>query len=64
MLLQFGKIALKDFYNFSSGLSLEGFAKSVGIADEVKLAYPYERYKNMEELHETTEFPAYAEFKN
>lgn len=65
MLLSFDKICFKDFMNFSGiKMSLENFAKSVGVSESAKLCYPYELYQSVEELENVRFFPSYEDFEN
>ena len=65
MLLSFSKISIKDFMNFSGfKMSLENFAKSVGVSNSSKLCYPYELYESVEQIKNTKFFPSYEDFQN
>ena len=65
MLLSFDKICFKDFMSFSGlKMSLENFAKSVGVSESAKLCYPYELYQSVEELENVRFFPSYEDFEN
>ncbi|CAG5111063.1 Oidioi.mRNA.OKI2018_I69.chr2.g5399.t1.cds [Oikopleura dioica] len=63
MLLRFGKIVFKDFFNFSSG-KLEEFAASVGVKDLSKMTYPYELFQSATEPELWTTFPDYTLFRS
>ena len=64
MQINYDNINLRDFLNYTAPMSLQKFASSCGITEISKSIFPYERYKNVQELRETRTFPAFSEFKS
>ena len=62
MEFSFGNLVFRDFLNFSCPIKLEAFAKSCGLAEKAKTAFPYELYKDISDLKSVQEFPAYPLF--
>ena len=65
-LMQFsiGNLVFRDFLNYSNPMKLEDFAKSCGLPEREKTAFPYEHYHDISELRTLTEFPPYSVFRS
>ena len=57
-----GSLIFRDFLNMTSPMSLEDFARSCGVNEVSKTTFPYEYYKDIKDLHDSHEFPAYKCF--
>ena len=64
MQISYDGLIFRDFMNFSSPMSLQKFAQSCGITEISKDIFPYERFRSVRELLDTTIFPKYGEFRS
>ena len=61
MTVEFRQIRFVDVRNFFPSGNLDKFGKIFKVED-VKLCFPYEEYKNIEELKQATEWPPFSAF--
>jgi len=64
MMLAFDNIIFKDALNYTIPCSLQNFANSVGIKDNSKEIFPYEKFSKRSDAENCEQFPPYNEFKS
>jgi len=62
MLLSFDNIVFKDAINYTTPSSLQNFANSVGVRDNSKEIFPYEKFAKRLDAEKCENFPAYRDF--
>ena len=60
--VQFGKLHFKDILLFSTPMKLDRYLKT-WTTDQKKYCYPYELFKNIEEIRKCIQFPPYSTFE-
>ena len=60
--LNIGRLHFKDLLNFTCRMSLDRYLKT-WTSDCIKLVYPYEKFKSIQQIRQTIVFPSIDEFK-